>query len=234
MIGTKGLGLLLGGAHRAAEFQPVHRLHRQVAEHQVAFLFAQHVQRGAAIVGFDDFADADGIEQRAQQRAHMLIVLDNQNLQMLQRRPRHTPSKHCAGCRPTEIRPRENDAQDRKLLPEVTAGMVIIRLQMAMGNIPDGSTLANALFFAAAPLYGAPMSEARAPPKLAGPVRKRRPTPPGVEALNQAAFGPGRFAKSAYRLREGVAPAAGLVLCRGGRRRAARLGALLADPGRRP
>ena len=32
----------------------------------------------------------------------------------------------------------------------------------------------------------------------------------GVESLNRAAFGPGRFAKSAYRLREGVAPVAGL------------------------
>jgi predicted N-acetyltransferase YhbS len=31
-----------------------------------------------------------------------------------------------------------------------------------------------------------------------------------VEALNALAFGPGRFAKSAYRLREGVAPVAGL------------------------
>jgi predicted N-acetyltransferase YhbS len=31
-----------------------------------------------------------------------------------------------------------------------------------------------------------------------------------VEALNQASFGPGRFAKSAYRLREGVAPVAAL------------------------
>ena len=31
-----------------------------------------------------------------------------------------------------------------------------------------------------------------------------------IEALNAAAFGPGRFAKSAYRLREGVAPVAGL------------------------
>jgi predicted N-acetyltransferase YhbS len=31
-----------------------------------------------------------------------------------------------------------------------------------------------------------------------------------VEALNQESFGPGRFAKSAYRLREGVAPVAGL------------------------
>jgi predicted N-acetyltransferase YhbS len=31
-----------------------------------------------------------------------------------------------------------------------------------------------------------------------------------VEALNAACFGPGRFAKSAYRLREGVAPVAGL------------------------
>lgn len=31
-----------------------------------------------------------------------------------------------------------------------------------------------------------------------------------VEALNEAGFGPGRFAKSAYRLREGVDPVAGL------------------------
>lgn len=33
---------------------------------------------------------------------------------------------------------------------------------------------------------------------------------PAVEALNAACFGPGRFAKSAYRLREGVAPLAEL------------------------
>ncbi len=32
----------------------------------------------------------------------------------------------------------------------------------------------------------------------------------GVEALNEGSFGPGRFAKSAYRLREGVAPVAPL------------------------
>jgi len=31
-----------------------------------------------------------------------------------------------------------------------------------------------------------------------------------IEALNEASFGPGRFAKSAYRLREGVAPVVGL------------------------
>jgi predicted N-acetyltransferase YhbS len=31
-----------------------------------------------------------------------------------------------------------------------------------------------------------------------------------IEALNEAAFGPGRFAKSVYRLREGVAAVAGL------------------------
>lgn len=33
---------------------------------------------------------------------------------------------------------------------------------------------------------------------------------PFVEALNAESFGPGRFAKSAYRLREGVDPVAGL------------------------
>jgi predicted N-acetyltransferase YhbS len=34
----------------------------------------------------------------------------------------------------------------------------------------------------------------------------------GVEALNEGSFGPGRFAKSAYRLREGVAPVTSLSL----------------------
>ncbi len=42
-------------------------------------------------------------------------------------------------------------------------------------------------------------------------VRPERPSDgPGVDALNRDAFGPGRFAKSAYRLREGVGPVAGL------------------------
>ena len=42
-------------------------------------------------------------------------------------------------------------------------------------------------------------------------IRPETPADAGaIEALNEAGFGPGRFAKSAYRLREGVAPAAGL------------------------
>ena len=41
---------------------------------------------------------------------------------------------------------------------------------------------------------------------------------PAIEALNAASFGPGRFAKSAYRLREGVAPVPelGFVATNGG------------------
>jgi predicted N-acetyltransferase YhbS len=42
-------------------------------------------------------------------------------------------------------------------------------------------------------------------------IRPERPQDaPLVEALKEASFGPGRFAKSAYRLREGVDPVAGL------------------------
>jgi predicted N-acetyltransferase YhbS len=42
-------------------------------------------------------------------------------------------------------------------------------------------------------------------------IRPERPDDtPLVEALNERAFGPGRFAKSAYRLREGVDPVASL------------------------
>jgi predicted N-acetyltransferase YhbS len=43
-------------------------------------------------------------------------------------------------------------------------------------------------------------------------IRPERPEDaPLVEALNQVAFGPGRFAKSAYRLREGVSQVAELA-----------------------
>jgi predicted N-acetyltransferase YhbS len=49
---------------------------------------------------------------------------------------------------------------------------------------------------------------------MSEPSWKIRPETGGdaaaIEALNIACFGPGRFAKSAYRLREGVAPVAGL------------------------
>lgn len=42
-------------------------------------------------------------------------------------------------------------------------------------------------------------------------IRPEGPADAGaIEALNEAGFGPGRFAKSAYRLREGVAPVAEL------------------------
>ena len=42
-------------------------------------------------------------------------------------------------------------------------------------------------------------------------IRAETPADAGaVEALNEGSFGPGRFAKSAYRLREGVKPEAGL------------------------
>ena len=42
-------------------------------------------------------------------------------------------------------------------------------------------------------------------------IRPERPEDAArIEALNEASFGPGRYAKSAYRLRDGVEPVAGL------------------------
>ena len=87
--------------------------------------------------------------------------------------------------------------------------MVSIRLQMAMANIPGPRRTRQNLVFPARPRYGQPMNDAR--PVQSWLVRPELPEDAaGVEALNGQAFGPGRFAKSAYRLREGVAPAAGL------------------------
>jgi len=63
------------------------------------------------------------------------------------------------------------------------------------------------LVFAAPPLYGADMSEGAASWQIR---TESSADAQAVEALNRAAFGPGRFAKSAYRLREGVTPIAAL------------------------
>jgi predicted N-acetyltransferase YhbS len=84
--------------------------------------------------------------------------------------------------------------------------MVSIRLQMATGNICQSR---ECLVFAVRPLYGAAMSEARESFTWQLRLETAFDAAP-VEALNAAAFGPGRFAKSAYRLREGVAAVAGL------------------------
>jgi predicted N-acetyltransferase YhbS len=52
---------------------------------------------------------------------------------------------------------------------------------------------------------------AAAPLQLTWHIRLERPEDgPGVESLNAESFGPGRFAKSAWRLREGVEPVAAL------------------------
>ena len=50
----------------------------------------------------------------------------------------------------------------------------------------------------------------RAHDRLGRSAWKVRTTAPAIEALNADSFGPGRFAKSAYRLREGVRPVAAL------------------------
>jgi predicted N-acetyltransferase YhbS len=51
----------------------------------------------------------------------------------------------------------------------------------------------------------------KAKEQTAWQIRPERPEDASlVRALNEASFGPGRFAKSAYRLREGVDPVAGL------------------------
>jgi predicted N-acetyltransferase YhbS len=61
------------------------------------------------------------------------------------------------------------------------------------------------MWFLRARLSGLETSEPTLSDASEWTIRSERPEDaPLVDALNQAAFGPGRFAKSAYRLREGV------------------------------
>ena len=61
------------------------------------------------------------------------------------------------------------------------------------------------------------MSHALLQPAASSRIEAETPADAGgVEALVMAAFGPGRFAKTAERLREGATPAAGFVVREGG------------------
>lgn len=83
----EGVGAHLGIAHMAGEFDAVHRLHRQVGEHQVGLALAQQLDGGLAVRGLGNVLDPGGIEQGAQQRAHVRVILDNQRLQVFQTGP---------------------------------------------------------------------------------------------------------------------------------------------------
>jgi len=82
--GHGGIVSALQPAHLAGEFQPIHRLHRHVREDQVATLGALHFQRMLAMDGFIYLLHAQRIEQRPEQGAHMLLVLDHQDLDAVQ------------------------------------------------------------------------------------------------------------------------------------------------------
>jgi predicted N-acetyltransferase YhbS len=105
-------------------------------------------------------------------------------------------------------RPREN-ATPRKNGVAATGGKVK-PVWLSIGYKTAKPLSRNpALFLPAGPCTGAAMSELRE--NLSWLVRQEAAGDAArIEALNAAAFGPGRFAKSAYRLREGVAPVPGL------------------------
>jgi hypothetical protein len=75
----------------------------------------------------------------------MLIVLDDQNLQILEGRPRHMPLTRCTG----GPAPRHEKRRGKEIATLSYRSLVIIRLQMDMGNIP-----LSTLVLAALPLYG--------------------------------------------------------------------------------
>ena len=84
MMGTKGLGLCSWLRTWRVNSSPSIGFIARSLSTRSDLALAQRVDGGLAMGGLGDFLDADGIEQRPQQRAHMRIVLDNERLQALE------------------------------------------------------------------------------------------------------------------------------------------------------
>jgi hypothetical protein len=92
MIGTSGRERCRR-AHHLDELQPVHHRHFPIDEHDVGVDFLDGVKSRGAIARFVNAHDADRSQHRAHDLAHVMVVVDDQDLDRRKTRfevPRHT------------------------------------------------------------------------------------------------------------------------------------------------
>jgi hypothetical protein len=84
--GHEMVGAVFVGADMASEGNAFNRRHRHVGQDQVELTIVQHSKSGVAVGGFTDRANADRGQKFTQQYAHMPIVLDNEDPEIVEYR----------------------------------------------------------------------------------------------------------------------------------------------------
>ncbi len=97
----KGIGRLAGGAHHLDDVDARHPRHHPVHHDHVGIGFAQHLPGAFAVHRLENLDDAEGLQDRDDELAHMLAVVDNQNLQPVETiAAAHLSSHTVLGARP--------------------------------------------------------------------------------------------------------------------------------------
>ena len=80
MIGTFGIGNAPGERTMRTNSAPLDQRHFPVEDDEVGHGRADRLQAGHAVAGLVDFPHADGAEHGAHDFAHVIVVVDDQNL----------------------------------------------------------------------------------------------------------------------------------------------------------
>ena len=81
MIGDVRIGVGAGLADHLREFEPVEDRHRPVGDHDVGDVMGERLEAGRAVFRLIDLARAEAVQQRAQDAAHVRVVVDDEETQ---------------------------------------------------------------------------------------------------------------------------------------------------------
>ena len=85
----KRIALRFGLPDHLRQFQPIEDRHRPVGDDDIRNVVAVHFERGRAVFGFVDLACPEGMQQRAQNAAHMRIVVAHEKSQLVEIDAKH-------------------------------------------------------------------------------------------------------------------------------------------------
>jgi len=83
------------------KFEPVEDRHRPVGDDDIGDIMSVHFERGRAVLGFVDFAGAERMQQRAQDAAHMRVVVADEEAKLVEVDTKHGrpwPQPSDSGC----------------------------------------------------------------------------------------------------------------------------------------
>ncbi len=84
MIGANGFPFESGLADHLRKLDAVEDRHRPVDDDDVRYIVSKHFEGGGAVLGLVDFARAKRMQQRAQNAAHVCVVIADEKPQLVE------------------------------------------------------------------------------------------------------------------------------------------------------